>query len=214
MHRPPKQAWNWEKVGESPIAKGAAALGIALFALWAYETWEPPAEPASAESAEIPPQLVTAIQGISLGAELAAVAAAHGPFDREAPRPGVVRKHPDEVNYVQRNGSLRLGVRKGVVRSIGYVCKEGRDATALNQVACHSKRERIVQVFGERARMLCAKVNPGDPDRAMAPHVRAYDAVEFGTRHIVIKDVLNGFIVTDPDELASLVGFNWEECAR
>ncbi|MEO5676391.1 MAG: hypothetical protein ABIQ84_02495, partial [Usitatibacter sp.] len=199
MQRPPSQATNWEKVGDSPIAKGAAALGIALFALWAYEARDPPAEPASAESAEVALQLVTSIQGVRLGAELATVAAAHGPFDREAARPGVVRKHPDEVDYVRRTGSLRLGVRKGIVRSIGYACKEGRDTTALNHVACHAKRERIVQVFGERVRMLCAKMNPGDPDRAMAPHVRAYDAVEFGTRHIVIKDVVNGFIVTDPD---------------
>ena len=212
MQRPPIQGWNWEKVGDSPIAKGAAALGIALFALWAYATWDAPDEPSPAETAQVALQQVTSIDGVQLGADFAAVAATHGPFDREAPRPGVVRKHLDEVDYAQRTGPLRVGVRKGIVRIIGYVCKDGRDTTALNHVACHAKRERIVQVFGERVRMLCAKVNPGDPDRAMAPHVRAYDAVEFGTRHIVIKDVVNGFLVTDPDELESLVGFNWEEC--
>ncbi|MDQ3026748.1 MAG: hypothetical protein M3R58_09640 [Pseudomonadota bacterium] len=184
MQRPPKQGWSWEKSGESPIAKGAAALGIALLALWAYATWDAPDEPASTQSSQAALRLVTSIQGVQLG----------------------------EVDYAQRTGSLRLGVRKGVVRSIGYVCKEGRDATALNHVACHAKRERIVQVFGERVRMQCAKVKPDDPRRAMAPHVRAYDAVEFGTRHVVIRDVVNGFIVTDPEELESLVGYNWEEC--
>ena len=212
MQRPPKQGWNWEKVGDSPIAKGAAALGIALFALWAYATWDAPDEPSTAEPAQVALQPVTSIDGVQLGADFAAVAAAHGPFDREAPGPGAVRKHLDEVDYVQRTGSLRLGVRKGIVRSIGYVCKDGRDTTALNHVACHAKRERIVQVFGERVRMLCAKVKPDDPRRAMAPHVRAYDAVEFGTRHVVIQDVVNGFMVTDPQELESLVGYNWEEC--
>lgn len=212
MRGSPGHTWSWEKVGESPIAKGAAVLGIALFAVWAYATWDAPDEPSSIAPARVTLQLVTSIEGVRLGADLAAVAAAHGPFDREAQSSGTVRKHLDEVDYVQRNGSLRLGVRKGIVRSIGYVCKEGRDATALNHVACHAKRERIVQVFGERVRMLCAKVNADDPRRAMAPHVRAYDAVEFGTRHVVIRDGVSGFIVTDPAELESLVGYNWEEC--
>lgn len=212
MQQPLKQGLSWQKVGDSPIAKAVATVAIALFVLWAYATWDEPTEPASSESSQVALRLVTSIQGVELGAELSAIAATHGPFDREAKRPDIVRKHPDEVDYAQRNGPLRLGVRKGIVRSLAYVCKEGRDATAFNNVACHARQERIREVFGEHLRVLCAKVKPGDPNRAMAPHVRAYDAVAFGTRHIVIKDVVNGFIVTDPEELESLVGFNWVEC--
>jgi hypothetical protein len=196
----------WEKVADSPLAKAAAVVVIAIAALWTYATWNPP------ERHDSPLQVATAFEGIQLGQKLSALPARLGPFDKEAPRPDVMRKYKDEVDYQQRNGSLRVGVRDGVVHSIGYFCNAGKDGTTLNNVACHDAETRVRKVFGGSLRVLCARVKPGDPDKDLALHVRAYDAIAYGTRYVLIKDEVQGFIIMDVKELDSLVGLNWVRC--
>ena len=212
MDKPRIEGWSWQKLGDSIGAKFAATVVIANAVWWTYASWDQPTVEVSSESRDAPLQVVTSLEGVRLGEKLAAVASTHGPFDKEPARPDSVKKYADEEDHRQRNGQLRLWVRDGVVRSIAYQCKEGRDPAALNNVACHDFEDQIRKVFGDRLRVLCAKVKPDDPNKAMAPYVRAYDAVEYGTRYIVIKDAVNGFIVTDSKELDSLVGFNWEKC--
>lgn len=213
MVKPHREGWSWEKLGDSVGAKAAAVVVVAIAALWAFASWDLPTAGISSELPDTPLQVVTSLEGVQLGQKLAAaVASTHGPFDKEGDQPHVVKKYADEENYRQRNGPLRLGVRDGVVRSIAYACKEGHDPAALNKVACHDFEDRIGKVFGDRVRVLCAKVKPDDPNKAIAPYVRAYDAVEYGTRYIVIKDEVQGFIVTDTKELDSMVGFNWVKC--
>ena len=203
------QGMKW--VAESVGAKGAAVIVIAIAAAWVYATWDEPG--ILAEAPDLPLQVVTALKGVQLGQKLAAVVSTHGPFDKEKTPTHTVKKYADEEDYVQRNGQLRLGVREGVVRSLGYPCIEGRDPTVVNNIACHHFEDRIRKVFGDHLRVLCARVSPDHPNKDLAPHVRAYDAIEYGTRYVVIKDVVQGFIVTDPKELESLVGFNWVKCA-
>jgi hypothetical protein len=193
--------------GGSALAKVAAVIGVALFALYVFGTWDE-----GAEAPEVVLQVPTGLQGVGLGEKLAAFASSHGPFDKEPPRPETTKKYADEEDYVQRNGPLRLGVRNGFVSSVAYDCREGRDRTALNNVACHAGPERIKSVFGDRIRILCAKVKANDPNKDLVPFARAYDAVEYATRYIVIKDKVEGFIVFPPGELETLVGLNWERC--
>ena len=200
---------NWTKVGESGAAKALAAVVIAIGAWWAYSSWDERGAEMLSESPDVAQQVVTSLQGVQLGEKLSAVVATHGAFDKQSD-PSVVRKYGNEEDYQQRSGPLRLGVRDGVVHSISYLCKEGRDRTALNKVACHDSDARIRKAFGDRVRVLCPKAKPENKD--MAPYVRAYDAVEHGTRYVAIKGVVQGFVVTDPQELASLVGFNWVKC--
>ena len=209
MDKPPKEDWSWEKLGDSAGAKAAAVVVIAIAVLWAYASWDKPTAEMSSESRDAPLQVVTSLQGVQLGQKLAAVASTHGPLDKLAER-DVVRKYANEEDYLQRNGTLRVGVRDGVVRSIGYLCKEGRDRTTVNKVACHDLKDKVEKVFGDRVRVLCPKAKP--ENKEIAPYVRAYDAIEFGTRYVVIRDKVQGFTVTDPGELASLVGFNWVKC--
>ncbi len=195
------------KLSDSAFARVAAVIGVVLFALYVIGTWDE-----RAQEPEVALQVATGVQGVRLGENLAALPSTLGPFDKEPPRPGASKKYADEEDYVQRNGSLRLGVRKGFVSSVAYSCREGRDRTALNNVACHAGPDRIKGVFGDRVRILCAKVRADDPNREMAPFVRAYDAVEYATRYVVIKDAVAGFVVYPPGELEALVGINWERC--
>lgn len=203
---------SWKKLGDSVGAKAAAVVVIAIAAWWTYASWDQPTAGLSPESRDAPLQVVTSFGGVRLGQELDSVASTHGTFDKEAARPDALKKYADMETYRQRNGPLRLWVRDGVVLSIVYACKEGRDPAAVNNVACHDFEDRIRNVFGDRVRVLCAVVKPDDPNKVIAPHVRAYDAVEYGTRYIVIRDKVDGFIVTDTKELDSLVGFNWVKC--
>jgi hypothetical protein len=201
----------WVGIGDSPLARGATVVSLAIVALWVYATWDDAPRPDANDATAATLQVAASLDGVRLGDTLASATAAHGPFDRQAPRPEVVKKYADEEDYVQRNGQLRVSVRGGVIHTVGYACREGRDGTVLNRVACHDFEDRVRKVFGE-LRVLCAKVRADDPKRALAPHVRAYDAIPYGTRHIIIKDAVAGFIVMEPAELQSLVGFNWEEC--
>ena len=212
MNKAPWEGWSWKRLGDSDGAKSVAVAFIAIGVLWAYVSWDQDSAEVSSESRQAAPQLVTSLQGARLGQTLAELASTHGPFDKQPVRPEVVRKFASEEEYQQRRGSLRLVVRDGVVRSLFYPCGEGKDPSTVNNVACHGSGDAIRKVFGESVRVLCAKVKPNDPAVALAPHVRAYDAVQYGTRYIVVKDVVQAFIVVDPEELESLVGFNWEEC--
>lgn len=207
-----KPASNWKKLGDSGAAKFAAVTGILIASWFAYESRDQ-AAPLTDWRAESPPQLMRSLEGVQLGQQLPQLVSTHGPFDREKAQAHVVKKYADEEDYRQRNGQIRVGVRNGVVTAISYECREGYDSTSLNNVACHAFEDRIRNTFGARLRVLCAKVRPDDPDKDLAPHVRAYDIVEFGTRYIVIKDKVIGFIVVDKKELETMVGFNWVECA-
>jgi hypothetical protein len=210
---------SWQKIGESDAAKGVAVVVMAIGVLWAYATWDEPAQPgpaptpAPSAARAAPLQVIASIDGVQLGDKLADAASARGPFDRQKDAPLAERKYPDEQTHVQRNGGrLRLLVRAGTVFVISYSCKDDRDPAALNRVGCRDKGDGIRRVFGDRLRVLCANVKPGDPRAALAPFARAYDAVEFGTRYVVVKDQVRGFMIATPAELASMVGFTWVKC--
>ncbi|HEX3057888.1 MAG TPA: hypothetical protein VHP62_00900 [Usitatibacter sp.] len=222
-------------LADSGVAKGVAAVGVALFALYVIGTWDdkaeappvatrvanpgaPPIANPDASQAVKPsaPQVAlrapTELWGIRLGDKFEAYAASHGPFDKDAARPASFRKQAGDEDFVQRNGQLRVGVRKGLVSSVAYSCKENRDPTAMYKVACHAGPERIKAVFGDRVRVLCPKLKANDPNKDLAAFVRAFDVVEVQTRYIVIKDAMTGFIVFEPGELETLAGINWEKC--
>ena len=210
---------------DSALTRGIAIIAVVLFALYVLGTWEGIAPPR--EVAQVPPPFApqpraqatpqaapkpTGLWGISLGDKFDKYAKSHGPFDKEQPPPGTVKKAAGDETYIQRNGQLRVGVRKGLVSSIAYGCKEKSDPTAMYKVACHAAPQRINAVFGEGVRVLCPKPRANDADKDMLPFVRAYDVIEYQTRYIVIKDAVTGFVVYPPGELETLVGINWDRC--
>jgi hypothetical protein len=218
-------------VKDSALTRGIAIIAVVLFALYVFGTWDGNAPPLR-EAAQVTPQVApqptpqvappptpqggmrapTGLWGILLGEKFDKYASSHGPFDKEQAPPGTAKKAADDETYIQRNGQLRVGVRKGLVSSIAYGCKENRDPTAMYKVACYAAPERIKTVFGDQVRVLCPKLKANDPDKDLAAFVRAYDIVEYQTRYIFIKDAMTGFIVFPSGELETLVGINWERC--
>jgi hypothetical protein len=206
-----KKRMDWKQLGDSNAVKAVAAIVIALGALEAYETWDEPLNAEPEQAADTRPQLVTSFAGVRIGGKLADAPKALGPFDKQKNDPNAAKMYPDEEDHWQRNGRLRLAVRGGVVFSIGYPCAD-RDTTSVNHVACGDNSENVKRIMGDRLRVLCPKMAPDHPHVALAPFARAYDAVEFGTRYIVIHDKVTDFIVAEPREIESMVGFNWKEC--
>jgi hypothetical protein len=209
-------AATWRKLADSGPAKAATVAVLAIAILYVHGTWDEPAAPAPApvpvRASATPPQVIRSFDGVQLGGKLADAAKARGPFVRQGDDPHRVKKYADEEEHFQKNGRLQLAVRAGTIFSIAYPCMEGRDPAAVNQVACHEPAERIREVFGNRVRVLCPKVKPDNPNAKLAPFARAHDAVEFGVRYIAVRDQVTGFIIADPAELASMVGFNWVQC--
>ena len=203
---------NWQKLGDSAAVKALAAVVIAIGVWEVYEAWDEPSDAETEQTPDTPPQIVTSFAGVRLGQKLADAAKALGPFDKQKDDPHGVKMYPDEEDHWQRNGRLRLAVRSGVIFSLGYPCADGRDISAVNHVACGDSSEHLRRVLGDRLRVLCPKMKPDHPHAALAPVARAYDAVEFGTRYIVIRDKVTDFLIAEPRELESMVGVNWGKC--
>lgn len=201
----------WERASESPAVRFVAIALIGLGGLLAYTFRDEAAAVLRGDQPAEALRPVTSLEGVRLGETLADVIARKGAFDGDPP---VIPKAgpPDKENYVQRNGRIRIAVRKGLVTGISYEC-QGFDWTKINGVACHDPEERIRTVFGE-ARVLCAKVAKGDPANGLAPFVKAFDVIEAGTRYVVTRNAVTGFVVMDARELESQVGggFVWHEC--
>lgn len=196
----------WEAVGRSPTVRFAAVAAVALAAWAAYEL--------DALRAVGVGKSIAEMKGVRLGDSFAEVSERAGPFDYEPPTTAGSDPGP-ELGYVQRHGgSVRVTVLQGVVRGISYACRSP-DPTRYGSVACHEGVERLRAAYGERLRVLCARVSPDDPRHAQAPFVRAYDVVDLGIRYVVQHDKVNGFIVREPSDLRGQLGGNllWHQCA-
>jgi len=201
-------------LGDNGAVRFTAVIAVVLGVLWVHENWDevPSAQPEQVVAAPSPPQLITAFGGVRLGEKLADAAKELGPFDKQKDEPRRAKKYIDEEDHWQRNGRVRVAVRGGVIFSVSYPCTDGRDTSAVNRIACRDGSDRIKSILGDKVRVLCPILKPDHPDAALAPVARAYDAVAFGTRYIVIRDKVTGFIIAEPRELESMVGFNWGKC--
>lgn len=162
--------------------------------------------------AAVEPRPVTALRGAALGESFEGLAGRLGPFDADtAPRADIDPER--DRGYVQRGGPLRLLVRDGRVLRVSYECGPG-DGTRVNRVGCGDPQERVVEVFGNGARRLCAKVAAADPRASMAPRAFAFDVPDTGTRYIAIDGAVQGFVVMGPQDLDAALGGGslWHRC--
>lgn len=155
---------------------------------------------------------VSGLQGARLGESFAELVARKGPFDPDpAGKPG--QKPPERGDFRHRDRALLVWVQDGRVRSVGHDCHV-RGGVRLNRIDCGAPGYRIREVFGDAVRVLCAKVADDDPRKAEAAFARAFDVLATGTRYIVERDVVTGFIITAPSELEALAGADnlWHAC--
>ena len=145
---------------------------------------------------------VRTLKGVTVGEGLKAVSERLGAFAVDAAAP------PKEGarNYVQSGSRIRLLVVGDNVTRVSYECAGNDDETRVNRVGCWTYETRIVEVFGQGLRRLCAR---------SAPNVFAYDALDTGTRYVVLDGSVRGFIVMEPKDLEDLVEGDpvWTRCS-
>jgi hypothetical protein len=158
---------------------------------------------------QVEPEPVRALKGVRLGESFADVTSRLGAFDLEAPGPAPAATGQART-YVQRGGRIRLRVEQDRVARISYECMPG-DASRVNRVACEDPESRVIHVFGNGARRLCANAAKAG---AQAAGAFAFDVVDTGTRYIALSGHVRGFIVMDPRELDEALGGDllWRRC--
>ena len=162
---------------------------------------------------QVEPEPVRALKGVRLGEKLADVSARLGAFDLEKPVSG-----PGDAarvdNYLQRGGRTRLRVEGDRVTRVSYECHEG-DGTRVNRVECHARESRVVHVFGNGARRLCANAAKAGSQAAVAAGAYAFDVIDTGTRYITLEGQVRGFIIMEPRDLEEALGGDqlWRRCS-
>lgn len=154
---------------------------------------------------------VTALRGIRLGEDFAAVSARRGPFAKES-ADTLLDPYPGEV-FVNRRDGIRLSVRDGRVAAIGYDCRED-DWTALNRIRCDRWSTDVDAVFRHDATALCPKADrAGSPMQDRGP-LYAWDVPATGTRYFAARSRVRGFVITSPQVLGVPAGDagGWQAC--
>jgi hypothetical protein len=179
------------------------AIGVLIFGgIWVYESWAKR------------PQVVTTLEGISIGDNLNDVFFRLGTFEKEkpskdSPLSADEEKYSDSVDLDK--STLSFSVRKNIVYSVSYFCKEALDYTSVNAISCSDKGDDVLKRFKGRVRVLCSKKTAGvvDPYDTL---LRVYDVVNFGVRYRLYMNKVFGFTIADKAELVTYVGINWVPC--
>lgn len=188
-------------------ARLAVAVGaVAVLAVMGYLAWDANRDEAGwlwrDASVELRP--VRAIKGIGLGESLREASARAGAFEPEG-TPLAASAQSGPRDYVSRDGALRLRLEGGRIVRVSYHCRDS-DNTHLNRIGCLAEERRVVEVFGNGARRLCARVGKSDPRRALAQQVFAFDVLDTGTRYVTREGRVRGFVIMDPRELETAHG--------
>jgi hypothetical protein len=156
---------------------------------------------------------VRTLKGITLGESFGEVTARSGAFEIDASGPATGDPAFSLV-YVQRSSRLRLRVVGERVTRVSYECPDPPDNTRINRVGCGDEGTRVLEVFGQGARRLCAKVDPRGPNAALARNAFAFDVLDTGTRYVVLEGRVRGLIVMEPEDLDGALGDGqlWNRC--
>lgn len=113
-------------------------------------------------------------------------------------------KDESTTRYINKDSGVAVDIEIGRVSGIAYKCKDDADYTAVNDIFCSDLGEKVLKKY-ENMRILCRK------DKGEIK-IRVYDAVKYGVRYYVWANKVAGFYVTEPSNLETLVGINWDQC--
>jgi len=188
--------WNWRAiwrriglVGLGIIVLVAAATG----GLVGYEKWQDR------------PQVVTTLEGVSLGERMSDVVFRHGQF-----KPDTTDGEKDgSERFVSDEKRMVLFVRGGAVENVIYLCKDKTDYASAGKVACGARGEEIINRYGGGVRVQCYVKKESDLDQLR----RVYDVVDFGVRYYLQQNEVIGLSVMGKQRLSEATGINWGPCS-
>ena len=197
-----RDRWNWKKIALWFV--GGLATFIAL--LYAYIF----IDGFLSKGKFIPdkPQVVSNLIGVTLGEKVS---------DAQF-RTGAKKKKGENSDYEfpKENWKYFQSSKDGTIERIGIWCVE--DAISypslygaeVNGVNCGDKGEKIFEKYGkEKIRISCLKESIGDVDPDTA---RAYDAIDYGVRYVLLVNSVSGIYVSPPESLKDGAGKKWVDC--
>lgn len=201
-----RDRWNWSRIilscGIAAVFAGALLGGMAL-----YQKWRP--DEHGIASVGVPsgkPEAVTSIGDVALGDAWSDVVFRVGGDFKGEPSPDQGR-YPGTIIYTHDKLPLVAHVYQGRVTYIVYRCPREGPSITVNGIACGDSGDRIMERFAKQIRVLCL-VKPSSISSSM----RAYDAVDFGTRYVLSSNKVTAFAVADKAEMPYLSGINWGKC--
>jgi hypothetical protein len=191
-----RKEWNWARILQRISLIVLIVISISTLAgasYWAHEWWKQR------------PRIIMQMGNVAVGERLSDVNFRLGTFHRIERHTNVVYKDDDEERYWNETQPVSLTIRDGRVLRIVFSCLPQHEPVGLNGVRCGDLGEKILERF-RNTRVMCEKVPSEERPR------RVYDVVDLGTRYVLEANRVVGFLVAAPQELETLVGFNWDAC--
>lgn len=197
-----KDRWNWKKVILWVVGIVFAIIAIFLAYIFIADKLH------SGKLIPQSPQVVTSMFDIHLGEKVA---------DAKFRTGGVNKKDDPKSGYVLPSDKSKIfWATDGLVSRIGTWCSDDAmkypsiDSVEVNGIRCSYTGEQILDRYGkDKIRIACFKNTKGDPE---AENARAYDAVNYGVRYVLLTNKVSGIFITQVENLKDLSGENWGEC--
>src|SRR5262245_12675242 len=123
-----RDQWRWRTIVKRFFASVVILVVLSIatyFAIDAYDRWADR------------PNVVTSLKGISIGDKFSDVVFRHGEFEKLEAESR--QKYLDEEKHVQGDLRVTVGVRKGIVEDVSYLCDQERtDYSEVNRISCNN----------------------------------------------------------------------------
>lgn len=223
IHKP-KDRWNWKKIWRivfyvitTPIALGLIIWG----GVFLYSTYEER------------PKLITSYKGIELGESLNDVNFKIGGFEnieqmfitRETAELNKLKNKPEyeaknkslldhiaqqkknighDGDYYNESNRTTIIVLNNKIIDITHVCSDYDYSGSVSGISCKSSGDKILEKFSGEIRILCSS---GKDESS-----RVYDAIKYGVRYFLTRNVVDGIMIANPKLLESYIGNHWVKC--
>ena len=192
--------WNWctiwKRFGLAALSL-IALLVIAIAIPIGYEKWQER------------PQVVTSLEGLSLGEKLSDVVFRFGKFKEDPLEESQQGKSDGSERYTNDEKRIVVYVLGGLIERVIYLCKSDIDYTSVSKIRCGDAGEEVLSRFGRGVRVQCQTKMENSADELM----RVYDIPDFGVRYFLHKNIVVGFSAMDKRRLEGATGINWGGCS-
>lgn len=192
-----RDRWSWKKIVLWFVG-GLTAIVLLVVAYSLIDDYRP-------KGKFIPdkPQVISSLIGVTLGEKV---------IDAQFRTGAKKKKGGDNQSYEFPSDSAKFfqGNKEGTVDRIGAWCSDDAIkypnlySAEANGILCGNSGQDIINKYGkDKVRILCLQKTVGKIETESS---RAYDAVDYGVRYILITNSVAGIYVYNPDELKKIKG--------
>jgi hypothetical protein len=198
-----RDRWSWKKIILWFV--GGVAVLIALiygylfinnyFTKWTFIPYKP--------------EVVSSLNGVTLGEKV---------IDAQFRTGAKKKKGDDSHSYALPSDPAKFfqGNKEGTIDRIGAWCSDDAIkypnlySAKANEILCGNSGQDIINIYGaDKVRILCMQKTIGNIE---ATSTRAYDAIDYGVRYILITNSVSGIYVYPPNVLKTEIGESFGDC--